>query len=803
VSELYLKCLKYPFILLGFSLFAVLVMVSRIHEFSFDASSDTLVVQGDPKLAQYTEMSSMFGGDDFIVLTYSSDDVLSPIALEEINVLQEKIGALEGIASTYSILDAPLIESPPIPLELLSENYNTLRGDTADLELARIELTGSPLISNYLIAVDGKTTAISATLSRDEALESLMAEREGLRTGGNADRLSEVESDYRTQREIYVAKRENLIEGLRQIKNAYPGEARLFISGVPMIAADMLTYVRSDLITFSGLVLTLIILLMIFFFRKTRWVAIPLTCCLATVTSTMGLLGWLGTPVTVVSSNFVSLLSIISISFSIHLVVRYRELLHNGDTDHAAMVAETMRSKWVPCLYTALTTLLAFGSMLGSRIVPIIDFGWMMCLGIVVSLVITYTLFPALVLLAGQMTRSRTLGQVIFVTELFLYLTTRKTRWVLGVSVLILLPTFYGLSLISFDNRFIDYFSKDTDIHQGMVQIDRNLGGTLPLDVYIRFERFEPAEDDFFGGFEDTFPERYWYTPNKLVVLNDLQRHLEARPEIGKVISLASMEQMARRFNDQEALSGLEISYVLGELPAEVRRFLIEPYAEPEAGWMRINARVRESVSDFSKEALITDIRSYAIDDLGLEPEDVVVTGMIVLFNDMLKQLAESQARTFIYVITATFIMFSLLLRSLRLAVIALIPNIIASLLVVSIMGLAGIALDMMTVTIAAICIGIGVDDAIHYLHRFSHELDKGSTVHNAVVGSHHTIGRAMYFTTMTIMGGFSILAFSNFIPTIYFGLLTAVAMVLALIANMTLLPALLLTFYKPADKII
>lgn len=802
MTDWYFSLLKHPRLVLVGCLVLCVVVVSGISNFSFDASADTLVVEGDPSLARYNEMASIFGGDDFIVLTYTSDDVISDVALDEIEALQQQLSDLPGVKSTYSILDAPLIESPPIPLEHIAEGYRTLRDRTVDRDLARKELTNSPLASDYLIARDGKSTAISATLKRNEMLEMLREAKDEARARGQG--INETQDAYLSHRSDYLAKRDALIRSLRAIRDNYPGDATIFISGVPMIAADMLSYVRSDLQNFSVLVLALIITLLTFFFRKARWVAIPIFICISTVGVTMGLLGIMRTPVTIVSSNFISLLSIISISFSIHLVVRYRELLSKGDMNHEEMVIETMRSKFAPCLYTALTTLLAFGSMLGSSILPIEDFGWMMCLGIVVALIATYLLFPTVLLIIGSTTPSKTIEKPVALTDWFAYLSVHRTRLVLAISTIVALPAIYGTTLISFDNRFIDYFQEDTDIHQGMSYIDERLGGTLPLDVYLRFEKYDVGDaefddfDDFDDGFEDEFPERYWYTPDKIETLRNLQQALESRPEVGKVVSLASMEQMARRFNDGEALTGLEITYVLGELPADVRRFLIEPYGSPSDGWMRINARIMESRTDFSKQELIDSITAFAREEMDLDDDRFIVTGMVVLFNDMLKQLADSQARTFGYVIVAVFIMFSVLLRSFSLALIALIPNVLAATLIIAFMGYTGIPLDMMTVTIAAICIGIGVDDAIHYLHRFREEIDLKATTREAVITSHHTIGHAMYFTTMTIMGGFSILALSNFIPTIYFGLLTALAMALALVANMTLMPALLMTFARP-----
>ena len=807
LSNWYFALLQHPGIMLVICLLLSAALISGIRQFSFDASSDTLVVEGDPALTQYNKMANIFGGDDFVVLTYGSDDVLSETAIAEIDELQGQMKKLPGVARTYSILDAPLLESPPIPLESLAEGYKTLRDTDTEKELARVELTSSPLFSNFLITTDGKGTAITAFLERDASLEELRQKRNAARTAGSQG-LYALEAAYTEQRNQFIAARAKLIQQLRNIRDDYSGDATLFISGVPMITADMLSYVRADLQTFSLLVLALIVLLLVFFFRKTRWVVIPLLICLVTVTVTMGLLGFLQTPVTVVSSNFISLLSIISISFAIHLIIRYRELLKSPELDHRMRVEETMRSKFAPCLYTALTTLFAFGSLLSSDILPIEDFGWMMCLGIVVALITTYLLFPTILLLLAPTTESAATDSRIRLTDWFRHLSVNWTRSVIIAALLLLLPTAYGISLISFDNRFIDYFHEDTDIHEGMTYIDENLGGTLPLDVYIRFEQYDAGAGDFIDDFEDDFsegaddyPERYWFTPDKVDVLRQMQDALMARPEVGKVISLASMEEMARQFNDDEALSGLEIAYVLGELPDDVRNFLIRPFASPKEGWLRVNARIAESLSDFSKDELIQTINSFARKDMQLPEDRFIVTGMVVLFNDMLKQLADSQARTLGYVVAAIFIMFSLLLGSFRLALIGLVPNLLAASLIIAIMGLARIPLDMMTVTIAAVCIGIGVHDAIHYLYRFREEITHKASTRQAVITSHQTIGHAMYFTTVTVMAGFSILALSNFTPTVYFGLLTALSMALALIANMTLLPSLLMLFIQQGES--
>jgi len=778
-----------------------------LKNFAFDASADTLVVQGDPKLATYRKMTEFFGGDEFIVLTYSRDQILIPEALSELEQLQSEISQLEGVKQVFSILDAPLIDSPPVPLEKMRTDYRTLRSDDTDLALAKAELTSSPLFANFLISVDATATALRIDLINEPLLESLRERRDLLRalngpTASQQAELIELTSEYHLKRIEYVTRRENLVSRLRELKDNYRGEADIFISGVPMIAADMISFVKSDLIIFGSLVFLLIIILLFFFFRRPRWVFMPLMVSGMSILLTMGVLGIFEKPVTVISSNFVALLAIICISFSVHLIVRYRELLgRNSELAHIQLVRETMSSKFIPCLYTALTTILAFGSMLFSRIVPVEDFGWMMCLGIVIAFMVTYTVFPSLLLLLGVGEPSRTLGENIKLTALLSKFCRHYSLQIVIGSVILVGVASYGISLVTYDNRFSDYFDDDTDIHQGMVFIDQHLGGTIPLDIYLQYSPWDNEEmaedDDFFSTTVDPFPERYWFTLDKVEAITRLHDFLLARTETGKVVSLSTLEKFSRRFTNDQPLSGLEISFVLGELPDEVRAQLIQPYARPSEGLIRINARIKETGPLFSRDQLVEDILSFTETELDIAPDRVIVSGMYVLFNDMLKQLADSQTRTLWYVIMATFLMFSLLLRSISLAMMALIPNILAAALVISVMGYAGIPMDMMTTTIAAISIGIGVDNAIHYMHRFRQERALTGNTAEAVNNAHLTIGRAMYFTTVVIIGGFSILAFSNFLPTVYFGLLTALAMGLALLANLTLLPSMLIQFYK------
>ena len=798
--SLYLKSLEYPRFILSLVALLCLIALCFWPRFTFEASSDTLVVEGDPDLAYYRQIEQRFGGEEMLFLTYTpvGQSLFSRSALAEIAEIQTRMAELDNVSSVFSILDAPLLDNRDDAQITNDSNFVTLRSEQVDFQRARQELTNSPLYADLLVSRDGQTTALRLGLRFETELKALREERAKRRANGVE--ISEGEGDfearYAAEKLQYAVQREKLINEVREIRDSYDGRAQLYLAGVPMIAADMIAYVKSDVMVF-GLSVTLIILVMLYiFFRRLRWVLLPLFSSALSIALLVGWLGMIRQPITVVSSNALALLAIISLSFSIHLIVRYRELLATEKSlSHAQLVIATMRSKFAPCVYTALTTIVAFASLSSSDILPVEDFGWMMCMGIAFALFVSFTFFPALLLLLPRGEASSTLGKPLAINRVFSRWAQHRAGGIVAFSFGLILVVLLGLSQVSLDNRFIDYFKDDTEIRDGMQYFDEHLGGTVPFEVIVKFEPYEEEEldeeDAFFFEEEDEFPEKYWFTPDKVKMLRELHRYIESLPQTGKVVSLATLDQVARDHNDGKALDAVQLAVVLGALPSTVREEMIQPYADPTSGEMRISGRIKESGPFFSREHMVSGIREYGV-QAGFSPNDIQVTGMMVLFDNMLEQLFDSQASTLIYVLLATFAMFALLLRSLNLALLGVIPNVLAAATVIAFMGYAGIPLDMMTITIAAISIGIGVDDAIHYLHRFREEYAVTGDVLESVKRSHASIGRAMYFTSITIIAGFSTLAFSNFVPTIYFGLLTALAMLFAMLANLTILPALL-----------
>ncbi len=797
-------------------------------DFRLDASADSLILENDESLRTYRAVREQYGSDDFLVITYTPQgDLFSPPVLADLRALRDSLLAMDRVESVVSLLDVPLIESPPVTLGELSEHTPTLESPRTDIELARGEFVRSPLYRNLLISPDSRTTALQVVFRHDNTYFSLLDRREQLRRQeqeqglGGAERteLARIESEFRDYNALYLARQARDIERVRAIMDAHRSAARLFLGGVPMIVADSMDYIRHDLATFGTGVLAFMVAILAVAFRKLRWVLLPVLSSLAACLVMIGFLGQVDWPVTVVSSNFISLMLIISLSINIHLVVRYRELhAGNPDAGQYTLLRDTLHSKWLPCFYTTITTIVAFGSLLFSDIRPVIDFGWMMAVGTAVSLVLSFTLFPAtlMFLSAGKAATIRDFTSMV--TGLLATLVQRY-RVLTGLAfAMIAVFAVTGINVLTVENRFIDYFKQSTEIYQGMELIDHELGGTTPMDVVIDAPReffevatpqaAEPAaqDDPLFGDME--FDEQragitgtsYWFNAYRLEQVNAIHDFLDGLPETGKVLSITTAMRMLQVLEKGKPIDNFFLAILYRRLPEDIRQTLFHPYMSEDGNQLRFSIRVFESDPTLRRAELIDKVHDHLTGALELRDDQIEITGMLVLYNNLLQSLFHSQIMTLGVVFMAILLMFLILFRNVMLAVIALIPNLIAAGAVLGLMGWLDIPLDIMTITIAAIIIGIAVDDEIHYVHRFKIEFEKDADYWAAIRRSHNSIGRAVYYTSVTVALGFAILAFSSFIPTIYFGLLTGFAMLVALLGTLTLLP-LLIAWLKPLGK--
>jgi hypothetical protein len=578
--------------------------------------------------------------------------------------------------------------------------------------------------------------------------------------------------------------------------DGHRADATLFLGGVPMIASDSIGFIRNDLKIFGIGVVAFIVIILMVSFKSIRWVVLPLAVCLTSALTMMGYLGWAQWPVTVVSSNFISLLLIITLSLIIHLVVRYRELATiRPEASQFALVSETVASKISPSFYTAITTMVAFGSLLVSGIRPVIDFGWMMIIGISVSFVLAFTLFPAALMLLPRLDSQPGKDRTGKVTSGIADFIQHRTSDTLLLFVALILVALTGIPRLSVENRFIDYYKADTEIYQGMTLIDTRLGGTTPMDVIIDAPQDELLLDEDLLEDGDITTNSYWFNSDGLREVARIHQYLEDLPETGKVLSVNTGMRLLESLNNGKPYSDFKLAVVYKRLPEEVRKALIDPYLSADGNQLRFSIRLYESRKDMRRQELLDQIYLDLTRDYDLDPEQLNISGMAVLYNNLLQSLFRSQILTLGAVFVAILLMFIALFRNFRLALAAIIPNIISAGLILGLMGWIGIPLDIMTITIAAINIGIGVDDSIHYIHRFREEFKQDGNFWMSIRRCHNSIARAMFYTSVTVVLGFSILALSNFIPTIYFGVLSGLAMITALIANLMLLPLLIVRF--------
>ncbi len=830
--------LKYPRAVLALTVFAVMLLGVQAYKVEIDASSETLLLKQDKDLAFTREVNERYGSSDFLVITYTPKEagLLDASTRKELTRLSTALEALENVSGVTSLMNIPLLMSPPRPLaDLLSDIPSLNSRPDIDRDLVRNELLTSPLYSNNLVSPDFKTTALLVYLKNDPKYFELLHERNHYLSKEENGTLTDAErSDYEAVQEAFKAHRDDARElnhrtilEVRAVMDDYRENADLFLGGVNMIADDMITYVKSDLAVYGSAVLLLLVGILYLVFRQRRYILLPVIVSLLSVIATTGVLGMFGLEITVISSNFISLQLIVTMSLVIHLLVRYRELLQEApEAEHRDIIRDASVSMFYPCFFVIITTVAGFSSLIASNILPVINLGWMMSAGISVSLLITFLVLPAMLILAPKEPPYTGFERHFHLTQALGRFAENFPRTIYAASAFLVIFSLTGASQLIVENSFIDYFNKKTEIYQGMEVIDTSLGGTTPLDVVIDLPaaasaKAEAPQSDPYAGLEEreavngndatsefdafddfeaefteeseTDKEQYWFTAEKMATIEAVHDYLNGLPESGKVLSFATMLKTGRLINEGKDLDNLELALLYKKLPDEFRSIILDPYLDIAHDQVRFNIRIIDSQPNLRRNELLQRIKRDLQEKVGIPEDRIHLAGMMLLYNNMLQSLFNSQIKTLGLVVLILGVMFLLLFRSVKIAFIAMVTDVIAVGVVFGFMGWAGIPLDMMTITIAAISLGIAVDDAIQYLYRFKIEVARDGDYLAAMHRSHASIGYAMYYTSIAIIVGFSVLVLSNFVPTIYFGLLTVLAMVMALMANLLLLPRLIL----------
>tara|TARA_Y100000590_G_scaffold11830_1_gene14470 strand:+ start:12738 stop:15191 length:2454 start_codon:yes stop_codon:yes gene_type:complete len=779
--------------------------------FQLDASSDTLLLENDPDLKYLREVNKKYGSKDFLVLTYTpKNDLTNPDTIQNLTNLKDDLKSLSWANNVITILDVPLLKNNDDPLTERIKNFKTLSSEDSDKERGFDEIINSPIYKEFVISEDGKTSGILVYIKTDEKLSQLIrTKNEYLDKKDNNQLTNEDKKEYKkflkiydNYKKTYNKKNHQNINEIRAVIEKHKHSAKIHLGGIPMIADDMMTYIKSDIVVFGAGVFVFIVCTLWFVFRSLMWVFIPLLSCFFSVFIMIGFLGLVGWKVTVISSNFIALMLILTMAMNIHMSVRFLQFKkENPNVLNSEAILWTSGKMFWPILYTVLTTICAFLSLIFSEIKPIIDFGWMMTVGLVVSITITFTLLPTILNILSKENSNLKDEKKSKITSFLCKATQKNTKTIFTSAFIVIIVSIFGISKLEVENSFINYFDKETEIYKGMKLIDDKLGGTTPLDVIIMFPEQEKAEnnDNDFDSWDDEDKDdaKYWFTRNKIDIITNVHDYLDNLNAVGKVISFASMVRVAEDLNDGKKLQGLEMGVLYTKIPDSIKKEIIDPYISIKNNEARISLRILDSKEDLRRNELINKINEDLEKKLGLKREEFKLAGVLILFNNLLQSLFKSQILTLGVVMAGITIMFLILFRNITLSLIGVVPNFMAAFLILGIIGILEIPLDMMTITIAAITIGIAVDNSIHYIYRFKEEFKKTNDYNKTLEECHNTVGVAILNTSITIVFGFSILVLSNFIPTIYFGVFTGLAMLLAMISVLTLLPKLILVI-KP-----
>jgi len=794
LSHLYqLAVLKNPKSIFLLLIIALLSFGYFSKDFRLDASSDTLLIEGDPDLKYLKEVNERYGSKDFLILTYTPyEKMISESSINNLLSLKYKIQSLDWVHNVVTLLDIPLLDNSDTSLQERLENFTTLKDKGVDKERGFNEILNSPVFKNFVISEDGKTSGIIVYIKKDLTLKQLQ--------GGNKKEIESYKDNLKKKNH------ENILQ-IREIIKSYNDIGKIYLGGIPMIADDMMSFIKSDIIVFGLGVLLFIIATLWFIFKKIIWIIIPISSCFFSVLIMMGLLGLLGWKVTVISSNFIALMLILTMAMNIHVSTRFLQLRNDfPNLNNLQVISMTTAKMFWPILYTVLTTICAFLSLVFSGIKPIIDFGWMMTLGLITSFIITFTLLPTLLNFFSNNNVIIEEDNGSKITSFFSNITINNKNLIFTLSALVIVLSILGISRLQVENSFINYFNKNTEIYKGMKIIDENLGGTTPLEIILKFpkkEKTKTSEDSDFENWEDDESqndEKYWFTKDKIDRIKAVHNYVDSLLPVGKVLSFNSIIEVATQLNNNKALGGLEMGVLYSKIPENIKKEIVDPYISIKNNEARISLRIIDSQDGLRRNDLIKKINYDLKNKLNLDESEFKLAGVLILFNNLLQSLFKSQILTLAVVMVGIFAMFVVLFKNIKLSLIGVVPNFIAAFFILGIIGLLEIPLDMMTITIAAITIGIAVDNSIHYIYRFKEEFEKNKDYNITLKICHSTVGVAILNTSITIVFGFSILVFSKFIPTIYFGVFTGIAMLLAMISVLTLLPSLIL-ISKPFGK--
>lgn len=709
----------------------------------FDAAITNLFPPDDPVLVDYQRSLESFGGAELVVVTYTDSELLTAEGLGRLKELGDSFKDLDrlGVTAVASLADA---RWPLAPLDKRSLLEQISDGDLEPDQL-RETLLKTELYRNLLLGADGQTAAISLVLR---------------------PKRNDLE-------------RKDLIAAIRQ--RAAKSPLRAYVAGGPMLTHDASVFVDEDSRTLGWVSTVALLIVLGVLFRKFRWVVMPLAVVHITLIWTKALLWLFEAQLSMVSSTLTALVTVVGVASVVQVTARYREEREKADVREALL--RTMTAAGPAVFWASLTTAAGFASLLITSIVPVHNFALMLSTASTLVFVTTAVLVPALVLFGqrpsdpGAAPGERAIEHALEATMDW----SLRRPWQVGIVVIALLAvTVAGIFRIRAETDFTRNFRRSSEVVAAYDFVEQRLGGV--------------------GAFELSFAAPQEITVEYVERLRELESKLRENAELTSVVGLVDVLDVldndpkvkaAKQFFGDKAALPLKLAGLEQQLPEFVTMFWTKKGPEPE---MRILLRAREQASSEVKNRLIAAVQGTGREwreDAGESPT-VRVTGVYTLLNHLVSGLMADQLNTFLLASGSVFAIMCLALRSIRLGIVGLVPKVGPILMVLGAMGWLDVPIDMGTPMIASVSVGISVGFSIHYLYRFRQERAAGASLDEALRATHRRVGGAMVFSNLALVVGFAVLALSNFIPTVHFSLLAAVALVGGLAGNLLVLPLLL-----------
>lgn len=764
--------------IVGLFVAAAAALGAFLPSLGIDASTNVLLDEHDPDLTYYSQSRLQWPSDDeFAIFCCRRADWFTPESIALLREVQTDLEAVPHVkpkGGVVSLLSIPLLQQgPPRPIDAKG----------VDLARAREELTRHAVAGGTLISANGEDACLLVYLDAPPEHSRLDRERTAAIIAGDEARAAALAGPLEESRVELRARRRALVAGVRELAEKWAPEMSgpVRLSGLPIINLSLVEFVDHDVRVFGVASFALFTLAFALIYRRLRWTVLPIVACAMPVVLVLGSMALVGQKLTVITANLPLLLFVVMLPYTVYLVERYRERRAlGGGESHLDSTVGAARDNWLPCLYSCTTTMAGFASLLTSGVKPVWWFGMHMTIGLAVGLACAFLFLPAAnrplgplgpLEHAGAKAGPATSGLVRMLEASVL----RAPAAIVLVGVALLAAAVWGCTRITVENKFIDYFKPSSEAYQGLEYIDRRMGGTTPADIVLT-----------------SGTKGFFRTQKGIEAIRAASAWIEKEPDAGSVTSLATLVAEAQ---ESPIFAKMQPAGVIAfaELNPDLRKLLRDVVTE-DATTARVLVRFRETSPTLHRKRILDGLR----EDLAGRPElaelQPRVTGVFLLYANMLQALLQSQKDTFLMVVAAIYAMLVLLFRSPRLSLVVLVPQVLPAVVVLGVMGWTGVPLDLITVTIAAIAMGVGIDAAIQYTVRYRIELAAtGGDRRAAVTRAHATIGRSIWLATTIMVAGFAVLALSDFVPTVSFGLFNALAMVMGQFAALTVLPALFL----------